>query len=86
MGISNINCISILQKPTINHVSITVPDAIASNGVVHVIGDTLFPVPVGNVFEVLENCTSFSKFRDYVRKAGLEEELKNKGKKYSISV
>jgi hypothetical protein len=47
-----------------------------------VIGDTLFPVPVGNVFEVLENCTSFSKFRDYVRKAGLEEELKNKGETF----
>lgn len=44
---------------------------------VHVIGDTLFPVPVGNVFDVLENCTSFSKFREYVLKAGLDTELKN---------
>ena len=68
-----------VQKPTINHVTITVPDAIASNGVVHVIGDTLFPVPVGDVFEVLENCTSFSKFRDYVKNAGLQDELKNIG-------
>ncbi|ODN00130.1 Periostin [Orchesella cincta] len=65
------------RKPTVNHVTITVPDAIASNGVVHVIGDTLFPVPVGNVFDVLENCTSFSKFRDYILKAGLDTELKN---------
>jgi len=65
------------RKPTINHVTVTVPDAIASNGVVHVIGDVLFPVPLGNVFEVLDNCTSFSKFRNYIVKAGLQEELKN---------
>jgi len=68
-----------IQKPTINQVTVTVPDAIASNGVVHVIGDTLFPVPVGTIFDVLDNCTSFSKFRDYVVKAGLQEELKNIG-------
>jgi uncharacterized surface protein with fasciclin (FAS1) repeats len=67
------------RKPTINHVTVTVPDAIASNGVVHVIGDTLFPVPVGTVFDVLENCTSFSKFMKYVQRAGLEIELKNPG-------
>lgn len=65
------------RKPTINHVTVTVPDAIASNGVVHVIGDVLFPVPVGNVFEVLDNCTSFSKFKNYIIKAGLQDELKN---------
>jgi hypothetical protein len=47
--------------------------------VVHVIGDVLFPVPVGNVFEVLDNCTTFSKFKEYILKAGLEEELKNTG-------
>lgn len=69
-----------MQKPTVNHVTITVPDAIASNGVVHVIGDTLFPVPVGNVFDVLDNCTSLTKFRDYVLKAGLDTELKNPSK------
>lgn len=46
---------------------------------VHVIGDTLFPVPVGDVYEVLENCTSFSKFREYVKRAGLQDELKNVG-------
>lgn len=57
----------------------TVPDAIASNGVVHVIGDVLFPVPVGNVFDVLDNCTSFSKFKEYIIKAGLQDELKNAG-------
>lgn len=73
----SINNIIGCQKPTVNHVTITVPDAIASNGVVHVIGDTLFPVPVGNVFDVLDNCTSFSKFRDYISKAGLDAELKN---------
>jgi len=67
------------RKPTINHVTITVPDGIASNGVVHVIGDTLFPLPVGNIFDVLENCTSFSKFKEYVRRAGLEEEFKSRG-------
>ncbi|CAG7816802.1 unnamed protein product [Allacma fusca] len=65
------------RKPTINHVTVTVPDAIASNGVVHVIGDTLFPVPVGTIVDVLENCTSFSRFRNAVIRAGLDEELKN---------
>jgi len=65
------------RKPTINHVTITVPDAVASNGVVHVIGDTLFPVPVGSIMDVLENCTSFSRFRHAVITAGMEEELRN---------
>jgi len=64
------------RKPTINQVTITVPDAIATNGYVHIVSDVIFPVPARDVIEILDNCPSFSILREYIRRAGLEEQLK----------
>eukprot|EP00057_Strongylocentrotus_purpuratus_P030317 XP_781306.3 PREDICTED: transforming growth factor-beta-induced protein ig-h3 [Strongylocentrotus purpuratus] len=60
---------------TVNGARIIDANRMASNGLVHVVGKVIYPLPVGNVIETLGDNRAFSIIFDLLKKAGLEEEL-----------
>ncbi|KAI8512351.1 hypothetical protein Bbelb_089900 [Branchiostoma belcheri] len=58
---------------------VTSPDHTASNGVVHVIGQVMFPVPMGTVVDIAVGDKDFSTLVTAVSKAGLVATLSGDG-------
>jgi len=64
---------------TINGKQVIRPDIIASNGVVHIIADVLYPLPSGNIAEVVSGDERFSTLLAAVQAAGLAGTLSGDG-------
>ncbi|XP_072021271.1 protein sll1483-like [Amphiura filiformis] len=52
------------------------PDQMASNGVIHVINRVMWPIPMGDVVDVVSTMSNFSTLLTAVQAAGLGETLK----------
>ena len=66
---------------TVNGAPIINVDIGASNGIIHVIDQVLFPIPDGCVYETLAKVDAFSTLLQFVQQAGLQDILTSE---YSI--
>jgi transforming growth factor-beta-induced protein len=64
-------------KPTINGVTISTTDIVASNGIIHVIDAVL--LPPGDIVEVATAAGSFTKLAEALTTAGLVDDLQGEG-------
>ena len=57
---------------------ITMADQMASNGVIHVISRVMYPIPMGDVVDIVSTMSNFTTLLTAVKTAGLAETLKGK--------
>ncbi|XP_030847696.1 transforming growth factor-beta-induced protein ig-h3 [Strongylocentrotus purpuratus] len=62
---------------TVNGARVVDADRKASSGLIHVVDKVIYPLPVGNVMETLDDNKAFSMVVDLLKQAGLEDELRN---------
>jgi hypothetical protein len=67
--------VTLFQRPTINSALLTVPDARASNGIVHIISEVLYQMPESPIVATLRTCPTVRTFVELLDLSELSKQL-----------